>query len=171
MAALELYIVRHGLAAESAEGQSDDLRALTAHGVARLGAVAAGLLVLETRWDLIVTSPLLRARQTGEVLARGMKSKAPVVVSDALAPSGSPADVIADLARQKARSAIALIGHEPGVGVLTAQLLGMRAPVVFKKGAVCRLDFLAWPPDGSGVLRWFATPKMLRLMGGTPGHD
>jgi phosphohistidine phosphatase len=165
MPKLELYLVRHGIAAEHVEGQSDDLRPLTADGVARLGAAAAGLLALKVRWDLIMSSPLLRARQTADVLARCMKTEAPVIVCAALAPSGSFADVVASLANEKAHSAIALVGHEPGMGALAARLLGTAAPLVFKKGAVCRLDFSVSSAGGVGTLRWFATSKMLRLMG------
>ena len=64
---------------------------------------------------------------------------------------------------RKAR--IALVGHEPNIGELAARLIGARAPLEFKKGAICRIDFETFPPKGSGQLRWFASPKMLRDLG------
>ena len=60
---------------------------------------------------------------------------------------------------------IALVGHEPNIGELAARLIGSRTPIEFKKGAICRIDFEVFPPKGSGQLRWFVTPRMLRKIG------
>jgi phosphohistidine phosphatase SixA len=66
---------------------------------------------------------------------------------------------------RKAR-AIALVGHEPGLGELAAWLMGARVPLRFKKGAVCRIDFPQAPVPGGGQLVWMATPRMLRALDG-----
>jgi phosphohistidine phosphatase SixA len=66
-------------------------------------------------------------------------------------------------AHSKAR-AIALVGHEPGMGELAAWLLGARVPVPFKKGGICRIDVSEWPPARQGQLIWMATPRMLRAL-------
>ena len=58
-----------------------------------------------------------------------------------------------------------MVGHEPCLGELAARLLGMRKPLEFKKGAICRIDVTALPPTGPGRLRWFLTPRILRTMG------
>jgi phosphohistidine phosphatase SixA len=60
---------------------------------------------------------------------------------------------------------VALVGHEPNLGELAAQLIGARSPLEFKKGGICRIDFDVLPPKGAGTLRWFLTPKMLRKLG------
>jgi phosphohistidine phosphatase SixA len=56
------------------------------------------------------------------------------------------------------------VGHEPNLGELAARLIGARAAMPFKKGGICRIDFEVLPPKGVGQLRWFVTPKMLRLI-------
>jgi phosphohistidine phosphatase len=165
MAKLELYLIRHGVAAERGDSESDDVRPLTADGIARLGAEAAGLVALKVRWDLILTSPLVRARQTAEVLAQDMRHDTPIIETRSLSPFGTPADVMAELVKHRTRASIALVGHEPAISDLAARLLHAQAPFAFKKGAVCRLDFSVHPPDGIATLGWFATPRMLRLIG------
>ena len=117
----ELYLVRHGIAAERAEG-GDQARPLTADGVSRLRAEAAGLAALEVDWDLILTSPLVRARQTAEVLAEVMKN-ATTVVTSALAPLATPEDTLSEIGRHAEHTRLALVGHEPNMGEVAARLL------------------------------------------------
>lgn len=130
----------------------------------RLRQEASALNALGVSFDQILTSPLVRTRQTADVIAEAMSAKAPVATLDALAPSGTPAQVIEELGRYARRQKIALVGHEPNIGELAAKLLGLRTAVEFKKGAICRIDVETLPPARSGHLRWFATSKMLRKM-------
>jgi phosphohistidine phosphatase len=94
-----------------------------------------------------------------------LKSKPSVSVSDSLAPAGTPAAVIQELAKHMRKGRIALVGHEPNIGELAARLIGARTPLEFKKGGICRIDFEIFPPKGVGQLRWFVTPRMLRQIG------
>lgn len=166
MPVLELYLIRHGVAAERGEAYPDDSRRpLTPRGVARLRDEAKGLNALEVVFDVIVTSPLVRTRQTADVLAESLQGKPAVVTSDALAPAGTPAGVIQEVAKHARLARIALVGHEPNLGELAAQLIGSRSPIEFKKGAICRIDFDVLPPKGLGQLRWFIPPKVLRKLG------
>ena len=163
MATLELYLIRHGEAAERGKEYPDDSkRPLTPQGVSRLRKEAQALNALGVTLDLIITSPLARTRQTADVLADVMKSKPPVTASDALAPAGSHASVMQELGKHMRKARVALVGHEPNIGELAARLIGARVPLEFKKGAICRVDFDVFPPKGIGQLRWFLTPKMLR---------
>ena len=163
MATLELYLVRHGEAAERGKEYPDDSkRPLTSQGLSRLRKEAHALNALGVSFDLIITSPLVRTRQTADVLAEEMKSKPPVTTSDALAPAGSQASVMQELGKHMRKARVALVGHEPNIGELAARLIGARAPMEFKKGAICRIDFEVFPPKGIGQLRWFLTPRMLR---------
>src|SRR5262245_5740679 len=167
MAMLELYLVRHGVAAERGKEWPDDSkRPLTPDGVARLRRSARGLNAVSVTFDQIVTSPLVRARQTADVLAEELKGKPPIATADALAPAGSSAAVIQEIAKYVREARVALVGHEPNLGELAAQLIGARTPLEFKKGGICRIDFDVLPPKGSGTLRWFLTPKMLKKLGG-----
>lgn len=165
MPTLELFLIRHGIAADRGEEYPDDSkRPLTSEGIARLRKEARALDALGVSFDQILTSPLTRARQTAEVFAESMNSRPPVAATDALAPAGAPANVLQELARHARKSRIALVGHEPNMGELAARLVGARSPFQFKKGAVCCIEFEALPPKGLGTLRWFVTPRMLRKL-------
>lgn len=167
MATLELYLVRHGVAADRGDEYPDDSkRPLTRQGIARLRKEAKALETLGIGFDHIIASPLVRTKQTADVLAQHLTSRPSVSTSDALAPAGTPAAVLHELGRHMRKRRIALVGHEPNIGELAARLIGSRVPLDFKKGAVCRIDFEAFPPKGTGQLRWFVTPKMLRKVGG-----
>ena len=117
---------------------------------------------LDVDFDLIISSPLVRARQTADTIATVMPSQPEVTLSDALAPAGTPAALFQELARHMRKGRIALVGHEPNLGELAARLIAARTPLMFKKGGICRIDFDVFPPKGTGQLRWFVTPKMLR---------
>jgi phosphohistidine phosphatase len=163
VATLELYLIRHGVAAERGEEYPDDSkRPLTSGGISRLRKEAKALEELGVGFDHIITSPLTRTRQTADVFAESLKSKPSVSQSDALAPAGTSAAVIQELAKHMRKGRIALVGHEPNIGELAARLIGARLPLEFKKGGICRIDFEVFPPKGVGQLRWFVTPRMLR---------
>lgn len=163
----ELYIIRHGLAAERGESYPDDTkRPLTSKGIQRLRQEGKALVALDVTFDVIMTSPLVRARQTAETLAAAFREAPPIVTSPALAPGGTHNAIIEEIAKQSHRQRhIALVGHEPGVGELAARLAGMRRPLEFRKGAICKIDVTALPPTGPGQLRWFLTPRVLRKVG------
>src|SRR4029077_14948147 len=115
-------------------------------------------------FDVIVTSPLVRTRQTAEIVAAGIDPHPHIVAAESLAPGGSFSAVMADLEKHSRRARIALVGHEPGIGELAARLAGSRHPIPFKKGAGCRMDLYALPPDGPGNLRWLMTPRIMRAI-------
>ena len=166
MSMLELYLIRHGIAAERGEQYPDDSkRPLTSQGISRLKEEAKGLDELGVSIGVILTSPLVRAKQTADVISEGMKGHPPVVTTDALAPAEAAAAVMQELSKHLRKGSIALVGHEPNMGELAARLIGARTPIAFKKGAICRIDFEVLPPKGTGHLRWFITPKMLRKLG------
>ena len=166
MALLELYLIRHGIAADRGEEFPDDSkRPLTSEGIASLRKEARALDELGVAIEHIITSPLVRAKQTADVFVQHLQTKPSLSISDALAPAGSPAAVVQDIVKQARKGRIALVGHEPNLGELAARLIGSRTPLGFKKGGICRIDFEVLPPKGVGHLRWFVTPKMLRKIG------
>jgi phosphohistidine phosphatase len=163
----ELYLIRHGLAAERGEHYPDDTkRPLTSRGIQKLRREAKALNALDVSFDVMLTSPLVRARQTAEALASGLRVPPPVINAPSLAPGGTHNAIVDELAKQShRRKRMAVVGHEPGIGELAARLLGLRKPVEFKKGGICRIDVTALPPTGPGQLRWLLTPRMLRKIG------
>jgi phosphohistidine phosphatase len=162
----ELYLVRHAIAAErGSEWPDDTKRPLTDRGMARFKACVAGLAAFDTAIDVIFSSPLVRAKQTADLLAAGMKPTPAVKLLDALAPGQGPAAVMAQLAKATRRRRIALVGHEPDLGELAAHLLAAGRPVPFRKGAVCRIDLEGLTSKRAGSMIWFAPPKVLRKLG------
>jgi phosphohistidine phosphatase len=157
----ELYLVRHAIAAERGEAwPDDDKRPLTTRGVHRFRDSLPALKWLDASIDEIFSSPLIRAKQTADLLAAAVGSD--VKTLDALAPGHSPAVVMGQLVKAAKRNRIALVGHEPGLGELAAHLIGANHPLTFKKGGVCRIDLGALSPKRTGSLVWLVTPKMLR---------
>jgi phosphohistidine phosphatase len=165
--AFELYLIRHGVAAERGESYPDDTkRPLTTRGIQRLKREARALNALDVSFDVILASPLVRTRQTAEALASVLRNPPPIVNAASLAPGGTHNAIVDELAKQsQRRKKIALVGHEPDIGELAARLLGLRKALEFKKGAICRIDVTALPPTGPGQLRWFLTPRILRRLG------
>ncbi|HLG59678.1 MAG TPA: phosphohistidine phosphatase SixA [Vicinamibacterales bacterium] len=162
----QLYLVRHAIAAERGEDWPDDAkRPLTERGIGRFKEGVAGLKDLDATIDEIFTSPLVRAKQTAELLAAGIDGKPTVKLLDGLAPGHAPAAVMAQLAKAAKRRRIALVGHEPDLGELAAYLIGGRRPLPFRKGGMSRIDIAALASKPSGTLVWFVTPKVLRKLG------
>ncbi|HWW88249.1 MAG TPA: phosphohistidine phosphatase SixA [Vicinamibacterales bacterium] len=161
----ELYLIRHGLAEERGEKWPDDTkRPLTEEGIAKMRKGTRGLSRLGVAIEVILTSPLVRTRQTADIVAAGLGSRPAVVNVESLAPGGSFAAIVTDLEKHARKVRIGLVGHEPGIGELAARLIGSRHPVEFKKGAVCRIDLDEIPPSGPGNLRWMMTSKILRAV-------
>ncbi|HEY2152607.1 MAG TPA: phosphohistidine phosphatase SixA [Vicinamibacterales bacterium] len=161
----ELYVIRHGLAEERSEAWPDDnKRPLTPDGVSRMRRAVRGLARLGVTIDIVLTSPLVRARQTAEIVAGGLEPRPSLSNIDSLAPDGSYAAIVADLEKHGRRQRIALVGHEPSIGELAARLIGSRHALEFKKGAICRIDLDELPPVSPGDLRWMLTPKILRSL-------
>ncbi|HZJ30666.1 MAG TPA: phosphohistidine phosphatase SixA [Vicinamibacterales bacterium] len=159
----ELYIVRHAIAAErGSEWPDDTKRPLTERGINRFKEVVKGLRRLDITVDEVFTSPLVRARQTAEILASGLEGKAPVKVLDALAPGHTAASVMTQLARVAKRRRVALVGHEPELGELAAYLIGAGRALAFKKGGICRIDLGSLTSKSAASLVWFLPPNVAR---------
>jgi len=161
----EIYLIRHAIAeVRGSERPDDTKRPLTDDGIRRMRKAARGLARLGVMLDAVLTSPLVRTRQTAEIVAAAIDPKPHLTTIESLAPGGTYAALLADLEKHARRRRIALVGHEPGIGELAGRLIGTRHPFAFKKGAICRIDVDALPPQGPGTLQWFVTARMLRAM-------
>ena len=167
-----LLVVRHAIAEETAEvaadGLGDELRPLSEEGRRRMECGARGLAGLVDGLDLLATSPLLRARQTAEILAAAF-GEPPIVETDTLAPGADPGRFLAWLARQGVAGTAAAVGHQPHLGRLAAQLLGCREggppPVAVKKGCAMLFELAAESGTGATLL-WSLAPGHLRRLAG-----
>ena len=161
----DLYLVRHAIAAERGEEWPDDSRRpLTETGTARFKEVVKGLAWLNVEIDEIFTSPLVRAKQTANLLAHGLANKAAVKTLEALAPGQSARMVMSELSRCAKRRRIALVGHEPDLGELAAHLLGSPRALIFQKGGICHIAVQGLTSRRPGELVWFLPPKVLRRL-------
>jgi phosphohistidine phosphatase len=164
----ELYIMRHGIAAErSAAAFADDTkRPLTPEGKKKTRECVAGLVRTGFEPDWIVTSPLVRAAETAAIVTDEVGSRAPVDTCDALLPGGSPEPLITFLAKRSDRRHVLVVGHEPDLSELAARLIGAgrHANLSFKKAGCCLISFLEFPPKSPGQLVWWLTPKLMRKL-------
>jgi len=159
----DLYIVRHAWAGDHGDPQypDDRLRPLTKDGIKRFHLVAEKLANRGVEVDIIATSPLVRCRQTAEILSHELSGKPKVVELAALAP-GSDLQGLLEWTEQQNVDRVAWVGHAPCVGRLCAALIGPdEGAIDFSKGATAAIGFDEPPSVGQGVLRWLVTAKML----------
>jgi len=160
---MKIYIVRHAWAGEAGDPQwpNDNLRPLTEEGKKRFKQCAKQLAKLGMAPAVIATSPLVRCRQTAEILSAQLPDEPPVVELPALAPNSHFAELLRWTEAQGGVN-VAWVGHAPDVGDLTAQLIGRGAANIrFAKGACAEIR--VHPPLASarGELAWLATAKIL----------
>jgi phosphohistidine phosphatase len=163
----ELYIMRHGIAGERGPAYPDDeKRPLTAEGKKKLRESVAGLAKLGLELDWIVSSPVVRARETAEIVAVEMGARTPVDLCDALSPGGSPEALLKFLSQKSKHTRVLVTGHEPDLSQFAARLLGAgrHAHLAFKKGGCCLITFDEFPPQSPGQLVWWLTPKVMRKL-------
>jgi phosphohistidine phosphatase len=160
---LTVVLVRHAIAEERRPGLRDAARRLTPEGRDKLEQAARGLKRLGVVPDRILTSPLVRAAETAEVLAEVLAPDLRPETFGPLAPGQAPQEV-RDALPEDARTVV-LVGHEPDLGELASWLLtgstdGMRLP--FRKAGAAAIEL----EEGEGTLRWMLAPKQLRALAG-----
>ncbi|HRE27346.1 MAG TPA: phosphohistidine phosphatase SixA [Anaerolineales bacterium] len=152
----QIYLIRHGVATWPSWPGADADRPLTAEGVRRMESAAAGLARRRLIPDLVLHSPLLRARMTAEILATQLGRLDGLRAHPALAP-GFDADRLQDLLIEHADAgAIMCVAHNPDLGEIVMRL--SRQPVMFKEGT---LAVLARKTSDRFKLAWYATAEDL----------
>jgi phosphohistidine phosphatase len=165
-----LYLMRHGIAvaADDTGVIQDKERPLTRKGIKRIRRAVRGLRRLEIEFDGILTSPLLRARQTADIVAAALDMKSRLEEIPELAPESSVEYLIASLTRYQDRNHLLLVGHQPLLGQTLASLIdpspGSKLEFGLGKGSLCRVEIDRLPVDKPGVLHWLVTAKQLRLL-------
>jgi phosphohistidine phosphatase len=160
---MKLYVMRHGPAEESAQSGVDGDRSLTASGRERVRNVAKALVDAQEAPLNVVTSPLVRAVQTAEIVAIvttvGDRDGTVWARCD-MAPGGTGVQLARRLASE-GRRRVMLVGHEPDLSGLISILLGVPFERPFEKAMVVGLHIS--PDDGPGRLRFVLEPKTLRI--------
>ncbi|MBW4581580.1 MAG: phosphohistidine phosphatase SixA [Tildeniella nuda ZEHNDER 1965/U140] len=165
MSSIDLYLIRHGIAGEHGSYANDDERPLTAEGKQKTRQVAQRLHALTLRFDLILTSPLVRARQTADILLEAMLSQT-VQVSSHLAPGGKLEEWLEWLqdGRSPDATTLALVGHEPNLSTWAETLVWgeARGALSLKKAGVIGLALPEQSLVGNSTLFWLTPPRFLR---------
>ena len=162
---MELLIIRHAIAFERDRRRwsDDDMRPLSPAGIKRSRQAAAGLKELCKVPERVLTSPLIRARQTAEILTE-VAGWPPAELAPELAPGNGAAAVLTLLGKNRSKR-IVVIGHQPDLSALLAACLledrdDLR--IEMKKNAVACLAFDGRARAGRAALNWLATPRLLR---------
>jgi phosphohistidine phosphatase len=164
---MNLYLLRHGLAVElGTHGLAKDAdRPLTPEGKQKLRRTAEAMQKLELRFELVLSSPYVRARETAEIVAGAFKLRDEIEFSDALVPGGSTRELIHWLNHRDPENAL-LVGHEPYLSSLISLLVAGDAglAVTMKKGGLCKLAAETLRHGRCASLEWLLTPKQMASM-------
>jgi phosphohistidine phosphatase len=160
---MQLLVIRHGIAVERNQGP-DEARPLTDKGRRRTKQVARALQRLVPRLDLLATSPLVRARETAEILARRYELS-PLTVPE-LSPDAQLGRLLEWLTRQQ-EQVVAIVGHEDGLSTFASWLISARpeSHLELKKAGACLVELPGRIEPGAATLKWLATPSQLRRLG------
>lgn len=152
-----IHLVRHAEAIERTPEVPEEHRYLTRRGRRRFRKAAKSLATLGIEPDVILTSPLIRSVQTADILAEKLRFKGELVVAAALAPGFRPEGLDELLKLHPQATEVALVGHEPDLGLVTQSLLGDEASLALPKGAT-----VSFKKSASGT----GEPQFLQLVTG-----
>jgi phosphohistidine phosphatase len=159
---MNLYFLRHGKAcARGRKWQPDSTRPLTRSGEKKMFAIARGIQTLDVSFDLILTSPYLRAFRTAGILAEVFESKKVTETKNLIAEASAVIEEINE--KHTDLKQIVLVGHEPFMTRLISVLLSGKddLSITLRKGGLCKLsiDKLSFGP--CACLDWLMTPRQL----------
>jgi phosphohistidine phosphatase len=159
---MEIWILRHAKAEEGGPGTPDEERALTPAARRKMLDAAREIARLQPKFDAVLTSPLKRARQTAQPVARALDREDDLIETEALSPGADPSEILRELEKRGARRAL-LVGHMPHLGNLLGYLLTGRSNIEIdlKKGALARVEFEGDAPNPPGTLTLLLTSKDL----------
>jgi phosphohistidine phosphatase len=162
---MDLFILRHGEAGNRTTiVEEDSERPLTPDGRSEMFKIAKSLKAAGLRANRVYTSPLRRARETAEIAAKILKIPS-LEDWDELKPDGNKDLLYRKLARTEQNSRPILVGHEPFLTSMIAEIIGdTKSRLVLKKGGLGKVRIDSFTPQISGELRWLVTPKMIIRM-------
>jgi phosphohistidine phosphatase len=153
---VELYLLRHADAGDPAEFRGDDAqRPLSNKGRRQASTMGRFLNQRGFHPDAILSSPMMRARQTAELVAAALDTKVQLDSRLVGIPDLARLGEIVDGAGRK----LLLIGHDPDLSDLAAELTGARQ-LPLKKGGIARIDASLPLSAGGGTLRWLLPPDL-----------
>lgn len=165
---MELYVLRHGEAGKRQPVvDKDSERALTVTGRQEVREIAKGLQELGVKFDFIATSPLKRAQETADIVAKTLKVKKGMMEGwNELKPEGKRPELYHRLSQFKQESSILVVGHEPYLSSMIGEIVfgNGASNIVLKKAGLARIGMKSFVPSMKGELKWLLTPKHLKNM-------
>lgn len=164
---MEIYILRHGKAEDRARNiTSDAKRQLTFEGKKELESISKAITKFDLKIDTIISSPLVRAKETANILAKHLwKKKKEVMIWDELKPESDISDVHKKIVKLNPDKRIVLVGHEPHLTDLISSIISpnCRISISLKKGGFASIRVKTSESKLTGDLRSILTPKQLKL--------
>lgn len=161
---LELYIIRHSLAGRTLEDEAmDHERPLKKKGKEKMKEIAKGLQKLKIGFDVVVTSPLLRSKESAEIVNAHCCDTKEVTVTDLLCPGASYNNLIKLLNNLKDYNKVAVVGHEPFLSGFASYCLtnNKHSLMSLKKGGILKLEMDGVIKPGKCMLSWLMEPRQL----------
>lgn len=160
---MDLLILRHGEAGRHSLSPGDSKRPLTSEGRQEITDLSNGLKSLEIKLDRVFTSPLLRAKQTAEIVTKSLKYKGKIEDLDSLKPEGSKLEFYSILSKLKQDSVVLVVGHEPYLSEMMSEAISQSGcRINLKKAGMARVRVTSTLPKIKGELRWLLTPRFLK---------
>lgn len=159
MRAVEIFLVRHGIAEDPRVGQHDSERPLTSEGRDKAARVAKALRKEIGAVPFIVHSPYLRAKETAEIFHRHFP-EAEMKMGQGLRPHDPPEQGLASVLEIAGKKSVMVVGHEPHLGMLTSHILtgDVQTAFLFKKAGVASIE---WAGVGFSRLNFLLPPRIL----------
>lgn len=166
---MDLFLLRHAIAEPAGDSGAglDRERRLTPEGGETMRKIVQGMKARKLEFDVILSSPFVRAKQTAEIVAEIFQCKKRLKLSPHLAPGGSFQKLIEELNSDHARKkSILLTGHEPYLSSLISFLISgsPEIPINFKKGGLGKLSVDGLRHGRCATLEWLLTPGQLKAM-------
>ena len=163
---MNLFLLRHGIAVDRGTPgfEDDSLRPLTPKGAARIHRIAQAAKRLRLKFDLILSSPYLRAQQTAHMFASYYGNENKLRLTENLVPGISPAELIGEIHETYGEAlSILLVGHEPYLSMLAGMLLAgdEQVALTFKKGGLCKFSIDELHYGRCATLEWLMTPRQM----------
>jgi phosphohistidine phosphatase len=170
---LDLYLLRHGDAGKRiavAAGQDSGDAPLTIAGREEIAVIARSVKDLNLKFSAIVTSPLKRAVQTANIIAKVLAMEKRISIWNDLLPEGNRMKLYNKLNQYTRESAILIIGHEPYFSNLMYDMIfhknrvNQLGRINLKKAGLAKIRVISLTPNISGELRWLLTPRILKSL-------
>jgi len=164
---LDVFLLRHGEAGNRISMPAKDSgRSLTQSGRKEIEDIADSIRDrLDLKFDRIASSPLARALQTAEIVAKAYKGSSKLETWDELRPEGSHPELEKRLSKLRRDGSVLLVGHEPYLSALMGEIISNgSARVSLKKGGIAKIRLSSFSPRATGELRWLLTPGQLKKL-------